>query len=228
MAEAIPIKVAIAKGGGTVEVLTTDLPDEVYAVVLSLGLKDLMNRGMTKIKSPKNLTGDDAEKAKAAAMEQAEKNLVNLKAGKLPRIAGVATAKDSKIPGVVMTEARRLARNLIKDEIKATGGKISHYEAKEITNSANVFLTTEEGKVLLEQARANVDARNKAVEEKPKATLADLEAKLGISVSAAKVKEAEAKKAKSKAAGDAVLSAAQAGKVKVRSAKPGKGAPANA
>ncbi len=214
-------KIAVAKGGGVIEVDTkADLEDDtVYAAVLMLGLKDLLNRGMTKIKSPKNLVGEDAEKAKAAAMAQAQKNLEALKAGKLPRMAGQKSG-DDKIPGVVMTEARRLAKNLIKDEIKAAGGKISHYEAKDITAAANAYLETDEGKSLVEVAKANVEARSKAVEAKPVTDIAELQSKLGIAVSAKKVKEAEEKKKKSQEAGAAVLSAAQAGKVKTRTQQP--------
>lgn len=233
MAEAAtPIKVAIAKGGGTVEFFTSKtgdnpgddpgIPDNVYAAALAIGFKDLLNRGMSKIKSPKGLIGEDKEKSMAAAMEVANKNLANLRAGKLPRMAGVKSS-DDKIPGVVMTEARRLAKNLIKDEIKASGGKISHFEPKDITAAANAYLETDEGKAMIVQAQANVEARAKAIEEKPKATIEALQEKLGISVSAAKVAKAEAKKKASQEAGAAVLSAAKAGQVKTRT----KGAPAN-
>src|SRR5207244_2361268 len=159
--------------------------------------------GMTKIKSPKNLVGADAEKAKAAAMEVANKNLTALKGdpntpigervGKLPKIVGVKSTSD-KVPGVVMTEARRLAKNLIKDEIKKAGGKISSYEPKDITTAANSYLETDEGKTLLAQAQVNVDARTKVIEEKHakgEVTLDALQSKLGLSVSAARVSKAE-------------------------------------
>lgn len=215
-----PLVVPIAKGGASIEVFTRDLPDNVYQAALLLGLKDLLNRGMTKVKSPKNLQGEDKAKAQAAAMEIATKNAESLRAGKLPRIAGVKTG-DDKIPGVVMTEARRLAKNLIKDEIKAAGGKISHYEAKDITAAANAYLETDEGKGLIEQAKANVEARTKVVEAKVPAkseeALAAVQSKLGLAVSAKKVAEAEKAKAKKKEAGESILSAAKAGQIKSRS-----------
>ncbi len=220
MAEGTPIKVKITKGGGQeMEVNTADLPDPVYRAALAIGLKDLLNRGMSKIASSKNLSEDDKTKAQAAAMAQAEKNLANLKDGKLPRMVGVKTG-DGKVPGVVMTEARRLAKNLIKDEIKKAGGKISHYEAKDITSAANALLETDEGKDLLVQAQKNVDDRNKVVESTPSVDLDTLQAKLGISVSASKVRKAEEAKAKSKEAGQAILSAAKAGQIKTRTAVP--------
>lgn len=213
------------KGGGTIVVESLNVfPDQVFAVIAVNGLKDLFNRGMTKIgplkvDAAKGHTEADVAASAAKAMEIAQKNFDNLKEGKLPRMAGVK-ASDSKVPGVVMTEARRLAKNLIKDEIKKSGGKISHFEPKDITAAANAYLASDEGKEQLTMAQANVDARSKMVEEKPVTSLADLQAKLGISVSDTKVKAAEAKKAKAKAAGTDVLSAAAAGKVKQRTGKP--------
>lgn len=215
MAEGTTIQVGITKGGAPISVLTSDLPDNVYQAALAIGLKDLLNRGMSKIKSNKDLEGEDKAKNQAAAMAQAEKNLAALKEGKMPRMVGVKTG-DGKVAGVVMTEARRLAKNLIKDEIKKAGGKISHYEAKDITSAANALLETDEGKGLLAQAQKNVDDRNKAVEEKPGVDLESLQAKLGISISAAKVAKAEKEKASKKVAGAAILSAAKAGQIKTR------------
>ena len=219
MAESTPIQVSITKGGAPILVNTGDLPDNVYQAALAIGLKDLLNRGMSKIKSNKDLEGEDKAKNQAAAMAQAEKNLANLKEGKMPRMVGVKTA-DGKVAGVVMTEARRLAKNLIKDEIKKAGGKISHYEAKDITAAANALLETEEGKALLAQAQKNVDDRNKIVEEKPATDLATLQEKLKINVSAAKVAKAEKEKAAKKGKGEAILSAAKAGQIKTRTAQP--------
>lgn len=219
MAEGTTIAVNITKGGAPISVLTSDLPDNVYQAALAIGLKDLLNRGMSKIKSNKDLEGDDKAKNQAAAMAQAEKNLAALKEGKMPRMVGVKTG-DGKVAGVVMTEARRLAKNLIKDEIKKAGGKISHYEAKDITAAANALLETEEGKALLVQAQKNVDDRNKVAEATPAIDLATLQSKLGINVSATKVQKAEAEKAAKKGKGEAILSAAKAGQIKTRTAQP--------
>lgn len=219
------------KGGGMVEINTRELPNNVYAAALALGLKDLANRGMTKI-TTKGLEGDELAKAKAAAQAKAEKNVADLKAGKLPRIAG-QKADSGKIPGVVMTEARRLARNLIKDEIKASGGKVSHYSAKEITEAANAYLASEEGKSLIEEAKQAVAKRTETVlggkteDEAAAASKAKL-ANLGLKADPKKVAKAEeAAKAKKEAKEktDAVLSAARAGQVKSRTPK---GAPARA
>lgn len=213
------------KGGGVVTFEgVAQFPDNVYVAIITAGLKDLLNRGMTKIgplkiDPTKGVDETTVAASAAKAKEIADKNYANLLEGKLPRMAGVK-ASDSKVPGVVMTEARRLAKNLIKDEIKKSGGKISHFEPKDITAAANAYLASDEGKELLTMAQANVDARSKVVEEKPVTSLADLQAKLGISVSDTKVKAAEAKKAKAKAAGTDVLSAAAAGKVKQRTGKP--------
>lgn len=222
------------KGGGKIELekgFITALPDHVYKAVIIAGMKDLLNRGMTKIgplKVDATKGHDEATVAATAvaAMAVAEKNLANLKDGKLPRMAGVKAPKTG-VSGEVMTEARRLARLLIKDEIKATGAKISHYSAKDISEAANAYLAGDDGPAMIAKAQANVDARGEAVASKPTPTIAELEARLGISVSATKVAAAEkekAKKAEQKAAGGNVLSAAKAGTLKTRS----KGAPAGA
>ncbi len=222
MANATMYKVPV-KGGGHVEVEgVSQFPDNVYIAIVTAGLKDLLNRGMTKVGPLKvdAAKGHDeatVEASKAKAMEIATANLANLVQGKLPRMAGVK-ASDGKIPGVVMTEARRLARNVIKDEIKKAGEKISHYDAKDITAMANELLKDEAGKELLEQAKANVAARDSA--PKPTTSIADLQAKLGISVNATKVAKAAEKKAAAKASSGGVLSAAKAGQLKQRSAQP--------
>ena len=188
------LNVPCTKGKGTVAINTeTDLPDAVYAEALLQGLKVLMNRGMSKITKE---TYPDAEEMKAAAMAKAAENLEAIREGKIRFTGG---AKSNKASGAVMTEARRLARNLVKDEMKRQGIKISHVEASEITKAANALL--EEDPSLIETAKANLEERQKVpVKINVKS----------IPISQKKVAAAEAKKVKSG------LSAKQAGKVKTR------------
>jgi hypothetical protein len=57
----------------------------------------------------------------------------------------------------IMTEARRLAKNLIKDEMKRQGIRISYVEAKDITALANELLLDEHaGYALRRKAKANL------------------------------------------------------------------------
>jgi hypothetical protein len=147
------LNIQVVKGKGTVEIDTDALPDAVYQEALMLGLKVLVNRGTSKITST---TYPTAPELQAAAMEQAGKEVEKIKAGTI-KISGGAKVKQAS--GAVMTEARRLARNLVKDEIKRQGGKVSHYEASEITKAANALIASDPS--LVEMAKANIAERDK-------------------------------------------------------------------
>ena len=114
--------------------------------------------------------------------------------------------KKSGTTGAVMTEARRLAKALVKDEIKRKGLKVSHFEASEITKAANLYLESEMGAKLIEKAKANL-AEREAIKLGEAIDITSV-----ISESPKLVAAAEAKKSKS-----GTLSAKQAGKVKQRS-----------
>lgn len=187
------IKVPVVKGKSLIEIETDSLPTEVYAEALAQGLKVLVNRGTTKITKETYPVEDEL---KVAAMAKAEEMVANLKAGKIKLTAGKAKAAS----GAEMTEARRLARNLVKDEMKRQGLKISHVTASDITKAANELIAADPS--LLEQAKANLASRSGV--------------KLAIDITSIVhenpelVAKAEAKKAKDKA--DKPLSAKQAGK----------------
>lgn len=152
------INVPITKGKATVAINTSDLPDDVYAEVILQGLKVLLNRGMSKI--TKASTKDDDE-LKRLAMEKALENVEAVKAGKIKFSSGV---KQKKASGAVMTEARRIARNLVKDAMKRDKIKVSHVAASEITRLANELLNDETiGKQIMDEAKAAIEARNKPV-----------------------------------------------------------------
>jgi hypothetical protein len=193
--------VPIVKGKQSMEIDTEALPDDVYREALLQGLKVLLNRGMSKVTK----TAFPEEKALAdEAKSIAEKNYEAMKAGKI-KFSG---AKAKSVGGAVMTEARRLAKALVKDAMKAAGIKISHVDASEITKAANALI--EQDPSIVEQAKANL-------EERAKQPVAIDVTKL-ISINPEKVAKAEAKKTSTKAAGQ--LSAKQAGKLKVRAKKP--------
>lgn len=201
------LSIPITKGKGFIEIDTAEIPDDVYQEIMLQGLKVLLNRGASKI--TKETYPEEAE-LHTAAMAKAQEQVELVKTSKIKFTGQKATKKES---GAVMTEARRLAKNVVKDAIKANGGKISHYEPKDITAAANELLKADPS--LVEQAKANLAA----LEAKP--TAVDIGSL--IKVSAKKVHQAEEKKAKAKA--NAPLSAKQAGKVKPRT-KPAAGATA--
>lgn len=182
------VNIPVTKGKATVAIDTDKLPDHVYAAALALGLKEMVNRGMSKITVAK-LEGDDLAKAQAAAMAKATENVTAILDGSI-KITGQKASKGT--PGVVMTEAKRLARNVIKDEMKRAGIKVSYVDAKDITAAAVAYLETDEGKVLLDAAKANVEARTSAVAAGIKVDVT------AIPINAKKKADAEAKAAKEK------------------------------
>ncbi len=214
-------QIPVTKAKDTVAIDTDSLPTEVYAEALKLGLKELVNRGMSKI--TKSAHPDEAE-LKAKALEQAQANVEAINSGKI-RFAGGAAKKAS---GAVMTEARRLAKNVIKDEMKKAGLKISHVDASEITKAANALLASDQGKQFIEAAEAELKLREEAKAQIEGAADAPLSSILaGIAINPDKKVKAEAaaakKKADKKPSASGQLSAKQAAKVAPR-ARPQVGA----
>ena len=152
------LNIPVTKAGSKIEVDTDKLPEDAFRAVVEAGLKTLLNMSMSKILT-KGLEGDDLAKAQSAALEKAQANLDNLLAGKVKR--GRTAAKDAsgnKVTGPVMTEARRLAKEVVKNEIRAAGMKISHIEASVITKAANELISADPS--FIAQAQANLEARS--------------------------------------------------------------------
>jgi colicin import membrane protein len=214
------LQIPITKAGKTafIEVNTADITEggdmteEVLREALVQGLKVLLNRGMSKI--TKESFAGDTEKMNAAAMKKAEQTFADMRENKI-RFTGSKPKKE--VTGEVMTEAMRLARNLVKQGLKDEGIKIAHVDAKEITKVAKELLA--ERTELIEQAKATVAARKSAAEQG-----IDLKGfAKKVAVNPKKKAAAEAEAAEKKAAS----SAAKAGKVAVRAkAKPGREAQA--
>jgi len=204
------ILIPVTKAGKNMEVETDQVNQDLFEYCFKLGLKSLLNRGMTKV--TKELISDEAER-QGEAFIIASKNLEAIYANKIRMTGGV---KAKAASGEVNTEAMRLARIIVKDELKAGGHKISHYAASEITTAAKELLQNDPS--IVEEATANIAKRKEA---KPKVAI-DVSK---IAVSAKKVAEAEAKKIADKAKREAVkagkgtdtpISAKQAGKPAAR------------
>jgi hypothetical protein len=123
--------IAITKAKKELEINTGDLPAEAFIEIVALGLKTFLNKGMGDVKT-KDLEGEALAKSQEQALKFANENLAKLLSGDFKRSA----SKAAKVAGKVMTEAKRLARNFIKDTLKAQGHKVSHYPAAEITKAA--------------------------------------------------------------------------------------------
>lgn len=199
------IDIVLKNGAGTVSVDTSRLPDDVYREALMQGLKVLAERAMSKITKEAYPVEDER---KAAIKAKAEANIQDMYDGKT-KITGKAAVK--KASGAVMTEAMRLARNLVKDAMKANKIKISHVKASEITAAAKALIESDPS--IVTTAEANLKAR----EAQPiKLDIAKL-----IHTDPELVRKDEAKKAEKKAK-DGTISAKQAGKVapRAKGAKP--------
>lgn len=200
-ASAVPstlMTLALKNGAGTIEVDTAKLPNDVYAEALMQGLKVIAERAMSKI--TKEAYPDETQR-KAAIKAKAEANVQDMYDGKT-KITGQAKVK--KASGAVMTEAMRLARNLVKDAMKANKIKISTVKASEITAAAKALLEADAS--IMQTAEANLKQRE--------ATPIKIDIASLIKADPALVAKDEAKKAKAKA--DKPLSAKQAGKVAPR------------
>ena len=199
------MNIKVTKAGKSLEVNLQDLPDEAYQFVLQKGLEALLNARMSKVLT-KDLEGEKLADAQSAALKIAEENLANLKAGKITKARGGAKdASGNKVAANVMTEARRLAKEVVKNEIRAAGMKISHVEASVITKAANELIAADPS--FIENAKANIEARSAV---KSAINIADL-----VHESPKLVAKAEAAKAERKTQ----LSAKQAGKPAPRKKK---------
>lgn len=152
------LQVPVTKSKGSVTIDPEKIPAEVWDAIVLEGLKAFVNKGMSKI-TTKGLEGEELQKAQAAAQAKAVENVKAILDGtiKLP-----GRKAKSKASGAVMTEARRLAKNFLKDEAKKQGIKVSHVEAKEWTKAANELLASDQGKGFVEQAEKNIQARAEA------------------------------------------------------------------
>lgn len=188
------LRIPIPKAKSYLEIEPDKVPLHVYEAALVKGFQQLLGKGMTKF--TKELY-PDADELAEVAFKKAQENLEDVYAG---RVTIRGAAKADKVPREVQTEARRIARSLVKDQLKKAGVKISYVESSEITKAANALLAADPA--ITEQAREEVEKRAK---QKVSIDIAGM-----VPISAKKKAAAEAKK------GAKVLSAAQAGKVATR------------
>lgn len=194
------LSVPIPKGGGaTIDVDVDAIPQEAFSAIVLAGLEALLGKRMSKITGLTKLEGEDLAKAHEAAGKIAAENLSNIMANKVAAKRG--KAKADGVSREVKTEATRLAKAVVKDQIRAAGMKISHVAAKDITAAANELIANDPS--YIETAKVNIEARSHITPA--------IDIKSLISESPALVAKAQAKSDANKAEG---LSAKQAGKVK--------------
>ena len=201
------LQVPITKAGpGQYQEVDTDaVPEPQFVHILQEGAKVIINGGGSKLTPySKATTDEERETFRTAAVELAAKRYAQMLANELSTGRG-RSAKTDGIPAAVVTEARRIARDLVKDTIKHNGGRVSHYKPSDITAAANDLLADEEqGPGFIAMARENLAARKKSTIT---ITLPSLKEDPKL------VAKAEEKKILAKAA---TLSKVQAGKVAPR------------
>lgn len=192
------VLIALKNSAGNIEVDTAKLPDDVYREALMQGLKVIAERNMSKLTKE---AYPDEDQRKQAIKDKALANVQDMYEGKT-KITGAAKVK--KASGAVMTEAMRLARNLVKDAMKANKIKISTVKASEITKAAKLLI----------EADASIVATAEENLKQREATPIKIDISALIKADPALVAKAEAKAAEAKA--NKPLSAKQAGKVAPR------------
>jgi hypothetical protein len=195
MAEARPLQIPVPKAGKevTVEIdpneVMAEWPEDTIREILTQGLKVVLNRGQTKLKSVRNMTDKaDAEAEAKAIVATVEKQIELCKAGKIKVTGGKTKAAGSRSPERVI--AMQLARQAVKDELKRRNMKPSHYAQSEISKMAEQLLQS--GSEVAEEILA--DAKEEA--ERREARKQKASDKLGIDVGAMEVDEALVAKAK--------------------------------
>lgn len=199
------LSIPITKAGNRpISVDIDAIPEAIYAEALAEGLKVILNKRMSKVGSITKLDGEEKEKAMALAFSIAQENLAAAMEGKSSKRG---SSSSTKLPAAVRTEAMRLARMVVKDEIRNAGMSPSKVENSVITNAAKQLI--EQDPSLIETAKANLEAK---VRPATSINLADL----GVVESPKLVKKAEEAKLARKAG---PISAKQAGKVAPRKAQ---------
>ena len=202
------MEILITKAKRMLAVTPDMISEKMFEEVIYRGLADILNSGMSKI-TVKDLEGEELAKAQEAAFGKAEDNLKSLMDGKIKHKGARGGASKSKVSREVTTEAMRLARDIIKDQIRADGGKPSHYKASDISKWAKELL--EADATYYEQAVATLEARKTTP---IKISIA------GLKPDPALVAKDEKKKAAAKPKAGGQLSAKQAGKLAPPRSKP--------
>jgi hypothetical protein len=157
------MQIPISKGKDLfIEIETDDLMEEAFPAdafkeIIFQGLKQVLNRGQSKLSSTKDMEGKQLADQNAALMAKAQETLEAMRAGNI-RVTG-GKAKTKGVDRQVMTEATRLAKIIIKAALKEAGQRISHIPAKEITAAAKEYLEGDDGQELIAQARETIKAR---------------------------------------------------------------------
>lgn len=144
------MEIAIAKANTSLDVNVEGLEPNVLEYVIKYGLTQILNDAHSSV-TPASEPDDDARKAKALSL--AEKKLAAL-------VAGEVRSHGTRTGDPVMAEAIRLATQIVRNAIKASGKKLGNYSADQIRAAAVKYINSHSE--LLDAARVNVET-NKAL-----------------------------------------------------------------
>lgn len=202
------IPIPVTKGGVdyTVEVDFDKFSEEVFREICARGARDLIQQGMSKVTA---VAYPDQDEREGAAKALAEKNLGKMLEGDIRFTVTRQKKKAAAGKREVLTEQKRIAKVMVKDEMKRLGIKVSYVEAKEITRCVNELIDGPRGPELWAKAEAAVEERRREAQER-----VEQGSDLGITiqVSDRKIKQATEKAERAKAKEkDTPISAKQAG-----------------
>lgn len=128
------LSIPVAKAKGMIEVDTDKIPDRVFQYAVQLGLKALIARGFSKFKAEdfKNET-----EARAEAMKIGQTNVEAIYGDKV-RIVGQKAGE--KRASKELTEAIRLAKVTVKNQMKALNIRAKDVKAADITKAAKAMV----------------------------------------------------------------------------------------
>lgn len=141
-AETNIVRVALAHLDDFVEIDAMAIPGEVFTDIILRGLTEYVNKTATS-KAAGGITkleGKALEDRKAELRKRVEANVEAINTGVGYKAKGTKAKGDGKVPAAVKTEAMRIARNIVKDEIKKAKQKINSYANSEITAFAKAAL----------------------------------------------------------------------------------------
>ena len=130
-----------------------------YGATIVKGLQELCKRGLNDVKT-KDLDDEELAEKREEAIRIIDANIEQLYTTELT-VRGI---KRSKVTGKEKTRAKQKAVRIVKAQIKAEGERISDYSNKEISTAAEQLL--DEHPELVEEARAEIAAEEKALKEK--------------------------------------------------------------
>lgn len=151
--------ISLKCGAGSVVLEDIDAVDaNTFRYIIQQGLETIVNTsgGIAKqLAGFTKLTGKDADERKAKIVALANETIANLVKGTVKKKG--AKSKADKADSAVMSEAVRIAKEMIKDHLRSQGIKLSSRKQSEITKAAKDVV--EANPDLLKKAAANLAER---------------------------------------------------------------------